>query len=376
MLFLVVSISLTVIYASLILYYRLQWLKINDFQIVQEGSVKISVIIPARNEEMNIKKCLNSIVSQTYNIQLFEVIVVDDFSTDETGNIVESYHRENISCLRLRDHIGNNRINSYKKKAIELAISKSIGDLIVTTDADCSLPPRWLETIASFYKEHLPAFICAPVAFTTNKTFLSIFQALDFMTLQGITGAAVNNNFHSMCNGANLAYEKKAFYEVGGFQGIDQLASGDDMFLMNKIALAYPERIKYLKSKDVIVHTNPMVTVRDFINQRIRWASKSTTYSDKKIIAVLALVYGFNVWILLIGIFSFVYPSILLLFIIVLVFKTAIELCFLFPVAAFFDQRKMLWWFPIAQPIHIIYTIIAGWLGKFGSYKWKDRRVK
>ena len=376
MLLLYISIFLTLIYACLIIFYRINWFKINDFTIKYDGKVKITVIIPARNEQMNIGQCLDSICSQSYNRELFEVIIIDDFSTDGTAKIIESYKDRNVTCLSLEKLIGVNKINSYKKKAIELAIGNAKGDLIVTTDADCIVPRRWLETISSFYEQYSPAFICAPVAFHTTKKFLSIFQALDFMTLQGITGAAVNNKFHSMCNGANLAYEKKVFYDVGGFQGIDDLASGDDMLLMNKIAAAYPDRIMYLKSKQSIVHTNPMDTIGSFLNQRIRWASKSTIYSDKKIIAVLAVVYVFNVWLLILAILSLFNPALLILFITLLVSKTVIELFFLFPVAVFFDQVKQLWWFPMAQPFHIIYTIIAGWLGKFGSYKWKDRLVK
>ena len=102
------------------------------------------------------------------------------------------------------------------------------------------------------------------------------------MTLQGITGASVYKKFHSMCNGANLAYEKKAFNDAGGFEGIDNIASGDDMLLMHKIQKIYPDRIKYLKSADVVVQTQPQETLKDFMNQRIRWASKADKYPTGK----------------------------------------------------------------------------------------------
>ncbi len=130
---------------------------------------------------------------------------------------------------------------------MEIAIGLAKGSLIVTTDADCLVQPEWLRTIASFYEEFSPVFIAAPVVYCNPlpgdslfKKFLKIFQSLDFMTLQGITGASVYKKFHNMCNGANLAYEKKAFYEAGGFEGIDQIASGDDMLLMHKIHKIYP----------------------------------------------------------------------------------------------------------------------------------------
>ena len=255
------------------------------------------------------------------------------------------------------------------------------GELIMTTDADCLVPTKWLETVASFYQEKKAVFIASPVVFSTGKNnqagnqSLNIFQSLDFMTLQGITGASVSKQFHSMCNGANLAYTKKVFYEVNGFEGIDEIASGDDMLLMHKIHLQHPGKVWFLKSKDAIVETRPESTLAKFLQQRIRWASKADKYTDKKIIVVLLLVYLLNAWILILGISSFFVVKVFYLFVSSLILKTLVELFFLYPVAAFFKKKSLLWWFVPFEPFHILYTLIAGWLGKFGHYKWKGRRV-
>jgi len=375
-------------YAALIIYYRQSWLQIpveDAESAIKNGlSTTISVIISARDEEKNIYDCLQSIVSQIYPKQLFEVIVVDDHSIDATTEIVQSFIDKNFSLISLRDFTGNEILNSYKKKAIEIAVSKATGELIVTTDADCIAPPQWLQTIASFYEKYHPAFIAAPVdySFTSLKgerlsaRFLKIFQSLDFITLQGITGAAVSKKFHSMCNGANMAYEKKVFYEVDGYKGIDTIASGDDMLLMHKIYKEYPNRVLFLKSANAIMETKPVDTLTDFFNQRIRWASKADKYTDKKITTVLIFVYLFNAWILALAVSSFFYHLIIYWFVATLFAKTVCELFFLYPVAKFFNKEKMLLWFPIAQPFHIVYIILSGWLGKFGSYKWKERKVK
>lgn len=380
MLIFCITIFLFVIYACLIIFYRQSWLSIPTFnsQPINESAplTSISVIVPARNEEEYIAACLESVTNQSYPKYLFEVIVVDDFSTDKTSEIIRIFSDKNVSLLSLNEFAEEGQLNSYKKKAIEIAISKAKGDLIVTTDADCIVPFTWLQTIASFYEKYQPAFIAAPVSFYGENNFLKKFQSLDFMSLQGITGAAVYKKFHSMCNGANLAYEKKTFYEVGGFAGIDNIASGDDMMLMHKIFDRYPQRVLFLKSEDAIVQTKPAATLKEFIHQRIRWASKNDKYSDKKINTVLALVYLFNLWLFALAVFSFFYHELFFLFICTLVAKTIIELFFLFPVAKFFKKQHLLWWFPLAQPFHIIYIIIAGWLGKFGSYKWKERKVK
>jgi len=193
-----------------------------------------------------------------------------------------------------------------------------------------------------------------------------------------------------MCNGANLAYTKKAFEEVGGFTGIDNIASGDDMLLMHKIYKRYPDKVMFLRSKEVIVQTTPVNSIKDFFNQRIRWASKASKYDDKRIFAVLLIVYLFNLALIVLPVFALfkneildirLYPfsfliSVFELWLFLIIIKTVIELFFLYPVAKFFGKQGMLWAFPLMQPFHILYTVIAGWLGRFGSYSWKERNVK
>ena len=377
--FIIISIFLFSLYGLLLIYYRLAWHGIPNYKLQTAKpklQTKITVIIPARNEEANIPACLRSLQEQTYPTALFEILVVDDHSTDRTADLVKGFPAGNIRLISLQDFTCNLELNSYKKKAIEIAIGESTGELIVTTDADCLFMQNWLETIAAFYQEKHPAFIVMPVRYRTGNHAGGIFQALDFMTLQGITGAAVNKKMHSMCNGANLAYTRNAFTEAGGFANIDRIASGDDMLLMHKIYKLYPEGIQFLKSAEVIVETYPTKSLKDFFNQRIRWASKADKYDDKRIFWVLLLVYLLNCWCLVLGIAACFSCSTLYWFIVSLAFKTSIELFFLYPVAGFFHQRSLLWWFPLAEPFHIVYTIIAGWLGKFGSYQWKGRKVR
>jgi cellulose synthase/poly-beta-1,6-N-acetylglucosamine synthase-like glycosyltransferase len=255
-----ISLVLFTLYAVLIIYYTIGWKSIPPYYLDPQGlnknriaspqptpineqhatsneqrETRFSIIIPARNEEKNIRACLDSICGQNYSKDLYEVIVVDDHSTDGTADIVNNYAAKNIRLISLREIIKDETLNAYKKKAIEIGIARSNADIIVTTDADCIVPENWLKTIASFYKETNAAFIAMPVSYACDNNFIEIFQALDFMTLQGITGASVHKRVHSMCNGANLAYSKPAFYEVNGFKGIDNIASGDDMLLMHKI---------------------------------------------------------------------------------------------------------------------------------------------
>ncbi len=398
--FLLIAIFFCFLYTALIIYYRFCWTSIPLFKpdfAAKSACTSISVIIPARNEAQHIGPCIESVLNGTYPPHLFQIIVVDDYSEDDTPSLVNKYAGKNLQLIYLKDYAGE-KLNSYKKKAIETGISKATGQLIVTTDADCILPAQWLENIAAFYEEKNSAFIAAPVVISSRahphkKSFIEIFQTLDFMTLQGITGSVVDKKQMTMCNGANMAYERSAFYETGGFSGIDAVASGDDMLLMHKIFKQYPQRVHFLKSAAAIVTTQPVQTIKQFFNQRIRWASKADKYDDKRILPVLVLVYFFNVIMLampvaaLVNAVAFPLPkniflnlaaakAIFFCWLILLTIKIIAELFFIYPVAKFFGRLRLLFWFPVMQPFHILYTVIAGWLGKFGSYVWKDRTVK
>lgn len=373
MFWLIVTTILLLLYAVLIFFYWRSWQKLPYYHSFKNHDKKfISVVVPARNEEKNIAALLTALSAQSYPKEFFEIIIVDDFSTDDTASAVKSFSLSNL--LLIQPDIEPEF--SSKKKSIETAIKKTKGELIVTTDADCIPESNWLETINNFYSENGAAFIAAPVKFSYTKTLLQLFQALDFLVLQGITAASVAADFHTMCNGANLSYKKMAFTDVNGFDGIDKVATGDDMLLMYKIWKKYPDKIFYLKSKETIVVTQPMLTWSDFFMQRKRWASKTLVYDDHRIIAVLAFVYVLNcffVALIIASLFNSFYGWCVLGFWIT---KTIIELPFVYSVADFFNEKKLVKLLFFFQPLHIFYTVSIGVISQLGKYQWKGRRTK
>jgi cellulose synthase/poly-beta-1,6-N-acetylglucosamine synthase-like glycosyltransferase len=376
--FIYITAILLCLYLILINLYLYWFSKLKAFQPTSLQPVTtFSVIIPARNEEKNIETCLRTILQNNYPKNLYEIIVADDFSTDATPEIVQQLQAEfsNIKLISLKNVITEN-INSYKKRAIELSIEQSRSDWLITTDADCIIPPHWLSYFDAYIQKNERVFVAAPVMFNCDNSFLSIFQCLDFVSLQGITAASVYAGAHSMSNGANLAYKRAAFYEVDGFRGADHIASGDDMLLMHKIQVKYPSAIGYLFSKEVIVTTAPMTDWKSFFNQRIRWASKATSYKDKRVFLVLLLVYFTNLFLFIMFIACFFFPKLFLLWLLFILAKALLEMPFMYNVAKFFSQQKLMLWFIPMQPFHIMYTIVSGFLGRFGSYKWKGRKVK
>jgi cellulose synthase/poly-beta-1,6-N-acetylglucosamine synthase-like glycosyltransferase len=405
-LFSFICLFLLALYGLLIEYYRRAWqaIPLYSFQPAAgpASRTKISVLIPARNEEENIAACLGSLFQQSYPRELYQVIVIDDHSTDHTWKILESIQFPGMSFSSLRSgpsdpeppagHGVAAGPRAYKKLAIETGVLAATGELIVTTDADCLFHPDWLKTIARFYEETGAKFIAAPVKIggdagqggnpgpgeggkTRANSFLSVFQTLDFISLQGITGASVYKKFHSMCNGANLAYEKEAFLEVEGFRDIDNIPSGDDMLLMHKIFVKYPGRVFFLKNRQAMVCTRPETSWKGFFNQRIRWASKADSYDDRRIFRVLLCVYLLNLLLLGLVLASFWNTWYLWLLLLLMLVKTAVEYPFVRSVASFFGQQRLMVYFPAMEPFHVLYTVSIGWLGKFGSYRWKERKI-
>ena len=367
-------------YALLMVLYRHHFQQLRPFlplPVSRNPVISFSVLIPARNESASIADCIRSVFNNAYPSYLYEVIVIDDHSEDDTAQQVMGLQQEyaGLQLIRLSDYSKDETSTLYKKRALELGIRESKGDWIVTTDADALVPGNWLSLLNSYIQEHDPMMIAAPVIFHSGKSTLSIFQQLDFMTMQGITAASVASGMHSMCNGANLAYRKEIFYAVGGFAGNEHLATGDDMLLMHKVKRAYPEKIGYLFSKESIVTTRPQESWKAFFQQRIRWASKADSYDEPIIFGVLLGVWLLNT-LLLLGIPAvFFYRSLLFPWLALMAIKTIAELYFLFPVAAFFERKKLLIYFPFLQPLHLVYMVIAGWLGKFGNYEWKNRVI-
>ncbi len=379
-----ISIFLTgIIYCGLLVFCIRGWRNLPKFQASENDSDQnqFSIIIPARNEENNIATCLQSIINQDYNKNQFEIIVIDDFSEDGTLAEIErikKLHPEiKIHICELRKMLQGENHNSYKKRAIEEGIKKSKFDWIITTDADCVRGRTWLKSISDSINQNPKVkLISAPVKFSFKDTFFERAQALEFCGLIGIGAACLGQKLPTMCNGANLIYRKPVFYEVNGFQGIDKLASGDDEFLMHKIAAKYPNDVQFLKSIEAIVSTPALNNVGAFLQQRKRWASKSRSYANYKLKLLLGAVYLFYVLTLISLFLGFYNHHYFIILLIGLCLKCVPEWIFLRLVSRFFGQEKLMKYYLPTLFLQTIYVVIIGIYGNFGKYNWKGRKVR
>lgn len=362
----------TLIYALLIHHFQKGWNQLSNFspRPVQEPLPWITLLIPARNEEKNIGALLEALTKQQYPAEKMEVIVINDHSLDRTAAIVRSF--PSVKLIDLQE----DSLNAYKKRAIEKGIEQASGTLIFCTDADCLPGPSWLSTLVNYYQQHDCAFIAAPVLLENDGSLLGQFQTLDFLVLQGITGAGIQQKTIYMANGANMSYPKKIFEAVGGYQQSSSIASGDDFFLLHKIQEQYPSQIQYVKSAESIIRTPAMPTWSDFIQQRIRWASKSAHYTSWKLKGILLFVGTYNLGLVAALGAGLFFRDILLGALLAFLLKSFFEWPFVKEVAQFFNVPLTWYKFLFFQPIHSFYIVLTGLFSYQKSYTWKDRRVR
>ncbi len=366
---LIVSLLLTGFYVTLILAYYITWLRIPSYKTTPAQQFAFySILIPSRNEASTITECLQDIIGQNYPASQFEVIVINDDSTDHTENVVTAFITNNptfsITLLNTK-----NISQSGKKAAITYAVNHAKGKYLLLTDADCKRGNLWLSTIHNFMVTTQSKMVYAPVVFNA-KTLFEKIQSLEFAGLVAIGGAAIELNNPNMCSGSNLVVEKDAFISVEGYKGSEDIATGDDEYLLHKICKHYPREVHFLKNNNATVYTRANNTLAELASQRKRWVSASTKYENIYITAILIAAYLFNGLIVL---QLFLNPLIGLT---MLTLKAIAEGLFLFAVLSFFNRKSYILLLPLAEPFHILYVLFIGIWGNMGTYNWKDRRVK
>lgn len=334
----------------------------------------VSVIIPFRNEEENILANLKSIEAQDYPKDKFEVIYIDDSSGDNSVDVIlNNKTAPNIKVISVPQCYSP---SAHKKRAIRYGIENSKGEIIVTSDADCRCKPAWLKSLISNLDLNT-GFVSGPVEFLEEESFFSKIQKIEFAGLV-LTGAGlIGSGSPTICNAANIAYRKKIFDLVGGFNEHLKLSSGDDELLMQKIAKDTNFRVKFSLNQESIVFTSSNKNFKDFYQQRKRWASKGLFYRDKSLVIKLLLIYFFYLGLPVQLTLSILFHGFFLIsFSASILFKAYFEFRILMEGKKKLFPDLPLNLFLISELFHIPYIIFAGMAGAFGNYTWKQRIIK
>ena len=371
----IVSIVLLVIllaYVFFIIQLIIGFNNVKSFEVTDATpKTAFTIVVPFRNEAKNLPTLLESISNLNYPHKMIEIILVDDFSTDNSERICIQWRMqyEHLDTTLLENlHLSY----SPKKDAIGRAMPIAKHDWVVTTDADCIVNKNWLLTLDNYIQTNNPEMIVGAVMYKAKNNWFHHFQQLDLMSLQGVTIGSFGIGKPFMCNGANFAYTKKFFFEIGGFGGISDKASGDDVFLLQKAVNTNKEKVHYLKNNDVIVKTKPENDLYKLFMQRVRWAGKSTGYKSSyaRFLAVVVLLMNLSLT------FAFcLLPFAFLnwkVFLIAFLIKYIVDYILLYKSNAYLRKGK--YFVPVASSvIYPFFSSLVGIYSLFGSFKWKGR---
>jgi poly-beta-1,6-N-acetyl-D-glucosamine synthase len=367
----ILFVGFSVVHVIVFLWLIYHWVNTPRYPSLAVSNKTISILIPVRNEAENIQQLLFDINEQSYPTAHFEVIVIDDYSEDGTAMIVQKL----IPIVRFDLKYIAPSGNSGKKAAIERGITTAVFDYIVTTDGDCSVKRDWLASYASAYESTDAVMITGPVSMT-GKGLLAGLQMVEFSALIGFGAAALKSGNPSMCNGANISYSKSVFQEVGGYQGNEQIPSGDDEFLLQKVFKKYPNRIHFLKSERAIVSTLAKESISGLINQRVRWSSKWKFH--KSWFIKTSAVFAFVDYLLFIGsVFMTIFGWLdVQVFAMIVALRWLVDSTYVYIVARFF-KISFFKTASITIALEIFYPLFVALLGIasiFGKYSWKGRK--
>jgi len=358
-----ISLTILMLYVMLVIIFIIGWNRIPQIiKTKKSNKIKTSVIVACKNEELNLGNLINALKIQSETD--FELIFVNDHSTDSTGQILISASND-FQNFRIVDSVGFG-----KKNALKEGIGKASGELIITTDADCVPTNTWIESVINFYSNTYNDLIIGPVVIKSDKSLFSKLQKIEFASLVASGAGAAGVGMPIMCNGANLAFTKAAWLERNNDLHEDEI-SGDDVFLLLSIKKR-KGKIGFLKSAAAMVTTNSVNNLTDFINQRKRWASKSKKYTDKHIIISALIVFMIcltEIVLFAISLFQFQY---LKLFLVVFGVKLIVDIIFLNKISCFFKLENRVIYsiiLSVVYPFYIVYSAVSGIFEQ--NIKWK-----
>ena len=347
--------------------------KVPEFNIEEiDPKTNFSILIPFRNEAENLPMLLNSIVRLNYPKSKFEIIFVDDDSTDHSKSIINN-HISNFNSLD-STVIPNVRLTkSPKKDAITSAIVLAKYDWIITSDADCQLQKFWLDAFDNYIQNNSPKLVVAPVTFSTTNSFFERFQLLDILSLQGATIGGFGLNRPFLCNGANLGYKKAFFNELNGFIGNSDIASGDDIFMLEKAVKQDKHHVHYIKSNHITVFTKAQNNFKSLKSQRIRWAAKTTNYRSTvaKLIGLVVLIM--NALLVCLPLLYMLQIISLKSLVYTFAIKILIDFLLIYKSARFFNQEQVLPSYFISSLLYPFFSVYVAFVSVFKGYTWKGR---
>lgn len=348
----------------LVLLFITGWKKTPAFTFEKSTLEPLSIVVACRNELSNLKNLLDALKGQTFSD--FELILVDDHSEDSTYEQMKAAMPDFRQIKVLKSELYG------KKNALKCGIEQASYKRILTTDADCLPPARWIETMNAFQTANVADMVIGPVEIAGIRNYFGSIQHAEFQTLIASGAGMCGHNMAIMCNGANLMFFRDKWLDNFSELKAD-LQSGDDVFLLHSLKKEN-KKIMFLKSKDAVVQTKALADFRQFFAQRKRWASKSPFYKDSETILTASVILALQLYLLLLLTYSLLYPAFLKFFMLILIVKYFTDLLFIRQTSGILLKKitvKTIIVLTVFYPFYIVYTAISGFLAGNQRYTYR-----
>ena len=333
----------------------------------------VTIVVSARNEEQNIANLVASLMQQSYPSINYEIIIVNDRSSDKTLDILESFSREilNLTIINITETLLG---WAPKKWALNNAIKKAKGEIILQTDADCIPHKDWIATIVNEFYDSSVGFVTGPAPLSNDSGLLDDVFKLDSHAQDAFSAGALKQGMVLSCTGRNIAFRKSVFVEIDGYSDIEHFLSGDDDLLIQKVGTETKWKIVSCINESAIVKSSPPISLTQFIRQRLRFASKGLDYyktapTTPYLKLILPLVFITNLCVI-ISILVFVQiPT--FIWLLPWIVKSGADALI---THVYYQKLKETWLiksFAILSVIHPFYVVIFGSLGPLMQIKWK-----
>lgn len=325
----------------------------------------VSIIIAARNEEDRILPCLHSLENLNYPKEKFEIIFVDDSSSDDTPNIIEQFCKNHSNWQLIRLKKKSDKIRG-KKNALLNGINQSKGEIIFTTDADCIVPSNWINEMVNYFEPDV-SMVIGHSPITRKPGFYQKILQFDNL-FSAIAASAPTKLGHPISSiGRNLAYRKSAYEDVGSFLALQQYRSGDDILLTERFHYLDDGKIDFCAHPDTFVSTQPPETFSDIFHQQVRKNSKALLKSFSSILFSVSLFMYYLYFLF----FPLLFPKYLFFWVIIFSAKYILEFIDLAKAAKIFKLSHTIKFIPVMQIIYPFHIMLFSIFGIFQMYQWK-----
>ena len=265
-----------------------------QMRVEQKEQFKVSIIVPAKDEEENLPALFTSLEKvMTPDVQ---VILADDRSADRTQSLMEEFATRHSNVKVIKNTELPKQGMNPKHSMLAIASKYADGDILLFTDADCTVPEDWVGQVCRYFQDPKVGLVFSAVVTAPGTSLRERYQTQDHLMRFFYTVGAVGLGSPAGGYGNNLAIRRTALEDVGGFESIG-FSLTEDAQLIAAVRRTGRWRVAVCPFRPVLVYAQPQKRLLDAARQEVRWSAGAIFGTD----FTTALMYSFMLLFTLVG---------------------------------------------------------------------------